>query len=81
MHNLLDVATINVKAVASGKALVMDPAGRLITLQIGDEVYLGKMTATHPQEGAVEFTLNNGGIIETVSKQIAFEKKSQGITP
>lgn len=81
VHNLLDVATINVKAVASGKALVMDPAGRLITLQIGDEVYLGKMTATHPQEGAVEFTLNNGGIIETVSKQIAFEKKSQGITP
>ena len=81
VRNLLDVAAINVKAVAPGKALVMDQTGRLITLQIGDEVYLGKMTATHPQEGTVEFTLNNGGIMETVNKQIAFEKKSQGITP
>jgi hypothetical protein len=59
----------------------MDPLGRLITLQVGDEVYLGKMTATRPQEGLVEFTLNNGGIIQTVNKQIVFEKKSQGITP
>ena len=81
VHNLLDVSTINVKAVAPGKALVMDPLGRLITLQVGDEVYLGKMTATRPQEGLVEFTLNNGGIIQTVNKQIVFEKKSQGITP
>ncbi len=81
VRNLLDVASINVKAVSSGKALVMDPTGRLITLQVGDEVYLGKMTAARPQEGIVEFTLNNGGIVETVSKQIVFEKKLQGITP
>jgi hypothetical protein len=81
VRNLVDVSTINVKAVAPGKALVMNPGGKLITLEVGDEVYLGKMTATHPQEGMVEFTLNNGGIIETVNKQIVFEKKSQGITP
>jgi len=81
LRDLVDVNTINVKAVAPGKALVMDPKGRLITLQVGDEVYLGKVTATHPQEGVVDFTLNNGGIIQTVNKQIVFEKKSQGITP
>ena len=81
VRDLVDVSTINVKAVAPGKALVMDPKGKLITLQIGDEVYLGKLTATHPQEGVVDFTLNNGGIVETVSKQIVFEKKSRGINP
>jgi hypothetical protein len=81
LRDLVDVNTINVKAVAPGKALVMDPKGRLITLQVGDEVYLGKVTATHPQEGVVDFTLNNGGIVETVSKQIVFEKKSRGINP
>jgi len=81
VRDLVDVSTINVKAVAPGKALVMDPRGKLITLQVGDEVYLGKMTATHPQEGVVDFTLNNGGIVETVSKQIAFEKKSHGVSP
>ncbi len=76
VRNLVDVASINVKAVAPGKALVMDQTGKLITLQVGDEVYLGKMTATHPQEGTVEFTLNNGGIIETVSKKIVFKEKN-----
>ena len=76
VRNLLDVASINVKAVAPGKALVMDQTGKLITLQVGDEVYLGKMTATQPQEGTVEFTLNNGGIIETVSKKIVFKEKT-----
>jgi hypothetical protein len=76
VRNLVDVTTINVKAVAPGKALVMDQTGRLITLQLGDEVYLGKMTATRPQEGTVEFTLNNGGIIETVSKKIIFKDKT-----
>lgn len=81
LRNLVDVASINVKAVASGKALVMDQAGKLITLQVGDEVYLGKMTATHPQDGTVEFTLNNGGIIETVSKKIIFKEKTRGINP
>lgn len=76
LRNLVDVASIKVKAVAPGKALVMDQTGKLITLQVGDEVYLGKMTATRPQEGTVEFTLNNGGIIETVSKQIVFKEKT-----
>jgi hypothetical protein len=81
LRNLVDVAGINVKAVAPGKALVMDQTGKLITLQVGDEVYLGKMTATRPQEGTVEFTLNNGGIIETVSKKIIFKEKTRGINP
>jgi hypothetical protein len=81
LRNLVDVASISVKAVAPGKALVLDQTGKLITLQVGDEVYLGKMTATHPQEGTVEFTLNNGGIIETVSKQIIFKEKTRGINP
>lgn len=81
VRNLIDVSSINVKAVVPGKALVMDQTGRLITLQVGDEVYLGKMTGTLPQEGRVEFTLNNGGIIETVSKQIVFKEKTRGISP
>ena len=81
VRNLLDVAVISVKAVAPDKALVLDQTGKLITLKVGDEVYLGKMTATHPQEGSVDFTLNNGGIIETVNKKIIFKDKSRGITP
>jgi hypothetical protein len=75
VRNLLDVTTISVKATANGKALVMDKNGRLITLRVGDEVYLGKVTGIYPQEGVIDFTLNDGGIITTKRVKIQFENK------
>ncbi len=74
VRNLVDVDKISIKATANGKALVMNEEGKLITLQIGDEVYLGKVTNIIPREGAIEFTLNDGGIVSTKRKQIQFEK-------
>jgi hypothetical protein len=77
-RNLLEVARLNVKAVSANKALVMDAGGKLYTLNLGDEVYLGKLTTINPLEGTVEFTLNNGGIVEVVKKKINFEKQFPG---
>ncbi|MFZ4619046.1 MAG: hypothetical protein ACOYNS_00695 [Bacteroidota bacterium] len=74
VRNLVDVDRISVKATANGKALVMTDDGRLLTLQIGDEVYLGKVSNIMPKEGSIEFMLNNGGIAQIVRKQIQFEK-------
>ncbi|MEW5798611.1 MAG: hypothetical protein AB1728_06355 [Bacteroidota bacterium] len=81
VRNLIDVDKISVKATANGKALVMREDGRLITLQIGDEVYLGKVSGIYPQEGMIEFTLNDGGIVTTKRKQIQFEKTNKDIEP
>lgn len=75
VRKLVNVDKIQVKATAASKALVMTEDGSLITLKVGDEVYLGKMTAVHPQLGAVDFMLNDGGIIVTRRKSIQFEKK------
>lgn len=75
VRKLVDVDKISVKATASTKALVMDEQGRLITLKVGDEVYLGRVTGVYPQEGTVEFTLNDGGIVVSKRKQIEFGKK------
>jgi len=75
VRKLLDIDRISVKATATTKALVMDEAGRLVTLKVGDEVYLGKVAGVYPQDGAVEFILNDGGIITTKRKQIEFGKK------
>jgi len=36
----------------------------VVTLEEGDEVYLGYVTKIVPEEGRVEFTLNKGGIVE-----------------
>ncbi len=77
VRNLVDVDRVSVKATANGKALVMNEAGKLVTLQVGDEVYLGKVSNIIPREGAVEFVLNDGGIVKTKRIQIQFENKDK----
>ncbi len=77
IRNLVDVDKISVKATANGKALIMTEEGKLITLQVGDEVYLGKVSNIVPREGVVEFVLNDGGIVTTKRKQIEFEKSEK----
>jgi hypothetical protein len=74
VRNLVDVDKVSLKATANGKALLMSDDGKLVTLQVGDEVYLGKVTNINPREGMVEFVLNDGGIVKTKRLQIQFEK-------
>ena len=81
VRNLLDVDRMTVKATANGKALVMTEDGKLVTLQVGDEVYLGKVTNILPKEGVVEFVLNDGGIQQTKRKRINFEKSDKDAAP
>jgi hypothetical protein len=73
VRKLVDVNKISLKATANGKALVMNEDGKLLTLQVGDEVYLGKVTNIIPKDGVVEFVLNDGGIVVTRRLQIQFE--------
>ena len=77
VRNLVDIDRISVKATANGKALVMTENGKLVTLQVGDEVYLGKVSNIIPKDGIIEFILNDGGIGQTKRKQIQFEKKDK----
>ena len=72
VRKLVNVDKISVKATANGKALVMIEDGRIITLKIGDEVYLGKVSNVIPKESVVEFTLNDGGIVMVKRKKIDF---------
>jgi hypothetical protein len=58
--------------VIPGKAFVADQKGRIVTLEEGDEVYLGYVTRIDPEKGAVEFMLNKGGIIERAELRIPF---------
>ncbi len=78
-RNLVDVSNLSVKAVADSKALVMDGSGRLITLKLGDPVYLGKVETINPEDGSIVFRMNRGGIIDTVRKQIIFDKMQRGM--
>lgn len=76
-RKLVDVDKVSLKATANGKALVMNEDGKLITLQVGDEVFLGKVTNIVTREGVVEFVLNDGGILRTKRLTIQFENSEK----
>jgi len=41
---------------------------------LGDKVWRGSITRVNPAESAVEFTLNEGGIVRKLTKKIMFDK-------
>jgi hypothetical protein len=69
---LLEVDRAEVKAVIPGKAFVSDSKGKLWTLGVGDNVYLGYVSKISPEDGAVEFVLNKGGLSETFILKVRF---------
>ncbi len=65
---------IVVKAVLPGKAFVVSN-NALIVLHYGDKVWRGNVTRVNPAESAVEFTLDEGGIVRKFTKKIMFDKR------
>jgi hypothetical protein len=63
-----------VKAVLPGKAFVLTDKA-LIVLHVGDKVWRGDVTRINPAESAVEFTLDEGGVIRKLTKKILFDKR------
>jgi hypothetical protein len=63
-----------VKAVLPGKAFVLSN-NALIVLHVGDKVWRGSVTRINPAESAVEFVLDEGGIIRKLKKKILFDKR------
>lgn len=72
----IDPYKLEVKAVLPGKAFVLAD-NELIVLHIGDKVWRGNVTRISPAESAVEFMLDEGGIIRKLVKKIVFEKRSK----
>jgi len=65
---------VSVKAVLPGKAFVLSN-NALIVLHLGDKVWRGNVTRVNPAESAVEFTLDEGGVVRKLIKKILFDKK------
>ena len=71
-EGLLEVDHAELKAVIPGKAFVSDSKGKLWTLSVGDNVYLGYVSKISPEDGSVEFVLNKGGFSETFTLKVRF---------
>lgn len=61
---LLESERAELKAILPGKVIVSDHSGKMLTLQEGDEVYLGHITRIDQARNYAEFLLNKGGIVE-----------------
>jgi hypothetical protein len=65
---------VSVKAVLPGKAFVLSN-NTLSVLHLGDKVWRGNVTRVNPAESAVEFTLDEGGVVRKLIKKILFDKR------
>ena len=63
----VEVEKSTLRAITKSMAFVEDQAGELVTLGVGDRVYLGYLTEVNPAQSVAKFTLNKGGIVETVT--------------
>jgi len=63
-----------VKAVLPGKAFVL-ANNTLMVLHLGDKVWRGSVSRINPMESAVEFILDEGGVVRKLTKKILFAKK------
>jgi hypothetical protein len=70
----IDADKVEVKAVLPGKVFVRT-GDALIVLHLGDKVWRGNVTRVNPAESAVEFTLDEGGVVRKLIKKIMFENK------
>ena len=65
-EGLIEVEDAKLEAVSYNMILIKDNKGRFSSLKVGDEVYLGYVSAIYPEKNEAEFTLNKGGFIKRV---------------
>ncbi len=73
-ENEINIDKLEIKAVVPGKAFALYE-NELIVLHLGDKVWRGYVSKVSPAQSAVEFTLDEGGVIRTVEKKIQFDRR------
>ncbi len=73
-EGLLDVQTATLLALIPDGAFLADAKGSTFLLWEGDQVYLGYLTNINYQTNEVNFVLNKGGVIETITLQLDRKK-------
>lgn len=73
-EGLLDVQSATLLALIPDGAFLADSKGSTYLLWEGDQVYLGYLTNINYQTNEVNFVLNKGGVIETITLQLDRKK-------
>ncbi len=69
-EGLINAEQSRLIGLTAEKIFLMDQAGALQELQVGDEVYLGSLSSINQQTQSAVFVLNKGGIIEEYALQL-----------
>jgi hypothetical protein len=72
--NLVDVEKAKLQAVTSGTVYLRDERGKLVTLSVGDRVYLGRLTRVDLTNNEAEFQLNKLGKVQKVILGLGYRK-------
>ncbi len=75
LEGLLDVQSASLLALIQDGAFLSDASGNTYLLWEGDRVYLGYLTKIDYDHNQVDFILNKGGIVETVTLKLEKENK------
>ncbi|MGK9475379.1 hypothetical protein [Melioribacter sp. OK-6-Me] len=75
VDGLLDVQSASLLALIPDGAFLSDASGNTYLLWEGDKVYLGYLTKIDYDNNQVNFILNKGGIVETVTLKLEKENK------
>lgn len=65
-ENLLVVERAKVIAILKGLAYIQDQRGNMLTMRVGDKVYLGLVEKINLKKSEVVFAMNRGGIFDRV---------------
>lgn len=69
-ENLTDVERSRIIGLTSNRIFLVDQAGSVRSLSVGDKVYLGTLQSINMNNRNATFRLNKGGIIELVTLEI-----------
>ena len=73
VRDLVLVDESKLQALTSDTVFIIDQKGKLVSLHVGDEVFLGYLTKIDVQNNECVFTLNLGGIIEKYTMRFNFK--------
>lgn len=72
-ENMVNVEQSHLVALSTDRIFLVDQTGVMQQVRIGEEVYLGKLSSINLSNRSATFTLNKGGIVETVTLEVQNE--------
>ena len=69
-EGLVNINQSRLVALSTNRVFIVDQNGVMQQLSVGDEVYLGQLTSINLNNRTATFTLNEGGIVRTVTLEV-----------